>query len=91
MYTIFKQLRDNKSVYSYRNKSIGVNGHIIHVGNGTYVNTVHPEIYPMQEIADGFCSKEDVLKAIEFYIKIDAIRGVDAWRATSRKPALRLG
>lgn len=90
MFTIFKQVQDNKSVYSYRNKSVGVNGHVIHVGNGTYINKVHPEIYPMQEVADGFSSKEDVLSAIEMYIKIDTMRGVDARRATPAKPALRI-
>ena len=90
MFKIFKQVQGNKSVYSYRNKSAGSNDHVIHVGNGTYINKVYPEIYPMQEVADGFSSKEDTLLAIDMYIKIDTMRGLDARRATPQSPALRV-
>ncbi len=90
MFKIFKQIKNNEVVYSYRNKTAGSNDHVIHVGNGTYINKVHPEIYPMQEVADGFLSKEDVLLAIDMYIKIDTMRGLDARRATPQAPALRV-
>lgn len=89
MFVVFKQVLDNKSVYSYRNKSGSTNSHIKHVGNGVYINTVHPEILPMHEVADGFESAADAKTAIEHYIQIDQLRGFDSWAASPTNPALR--
>ncbi len=89
MYVIFKQVLDNKVVYSYRNKSGSTNSHIKHIGHGVYINTVHPEILPMHEVADGFKTVEDVKTATDYYIQIDRMRGFDSYAASAQNPGLR--
>jgi hypothetical protein len=89
-YKILRQVRGNQSVYAIRNKQVGSNDHIVHVGNGVFINKTHPEVYPMIEVADGFRSQGDATEAVEMLIKIDSMRGIDAWRATPQKPLLRV-
>ena len=89
MYVVFKQVLDNQSVYSYRNKTGNTNAHIKHVGNDVYINAVHPEVLPMHKVADGFPSAADAKLAIEHFVQIDKLRGIDSWAATPATPALR--
>ena len=90
MFKILKQIRNGQAAYSIRNKTPGSNDHIIHVGGGVYINKVYPEVYPMQEVADGFNSMEDAEAAVEMLIKIDQMIGIKSWRATSQRPLLRV-
>jgi len=89
-YKILRQVKDNQSVYAIRNKETGTNDHIVHVGNGVFINRIHTEVYPMCEVADGFHSQEDAERAVTMLIEIDNMRGIDAWRATPQKPLLRV-
>ncbi len=89
-YKILRQVKDNQSVYAIRNKETGTNDHIVHVGNGVFINRIHTEVYPMCEVADGFHSQEDAERAVTMLIEIDNMRGIDAWRATPKKPLLRV-
>ena len=89
-YKILRQIKDNQSVYAIRNKESGTNDHIVHVGNGMFINKVHTDVYPMAEVADGFHTSEDAERAVSMLIEMDTMRGIDAWRATPQKPLLRV-
>ena len=89
-YKILRQVKGNQSVYAVRNKQSGSNDHIVHVGNGMFINKVHTNVYPMCEVADGFRTAEDAERAVSMFIEIDTMRGIDAWRATPQKPLLRV-
>jgi hypothetical protein len=89
MFTVFRQIEGNQSVYLYRKQCNG-NSHIIHIGNGMYQDRTHPEIRAYGEVASGFQTVEDVLSAIAMYIEIDKMRGIDAWQASAQTPALRV-
>jgi hypothetical protein len=88
-YSIFRQIK-SPTEFIYGGRDLKANPHYVHVGNGMYLNKVHPEVCPMQEIASGFSDKNSLEKAIDLFIEIDKLRGVTSTRVSPQNPLLRV-